>query len=344
MSNQKKISHMDKSEALKYIGNLSQLGDCRHYTLTEGWARGMRAADIRSGSGLQFTILPDRGMDISLASYKGINLVYLTCNGETHPSYFEPEGIGWLRTFAAGLLTTCGLTYLGSPCEDNGEQLGLHGRFSTIPARQFSDLSGWEGNNYHYKLKGIIEEGFLFGKKLRMEREISAVSGQNVIRINDSVSNFGNSPSPYTILYHMNFGYPLLSEDAELLIDPVETVPRDADAVSGMNEFRKFIKPQPAFREQVFYHTMKGNKEGETTIKLNNRKIGVGVTIKFNVHQLPYINQWKMMGYGEYVLGIEPSNVLCKSRNILRQENSLPVLQPGECTTNNIEIAVHELA
>jgi hypothetical protein len=50
-----------------------------------------------------------------------------------------------------------------------------------------------------------------------------------------------------------------------------------------------------------------------------------------------------MMANGEYVLGIEPSNVLCKSRNILREENSLPFLQPGESTTNNIEIAVHEI-
>jgi hypothetical protein len=335
---------MDKSEILKYIGNLSQLGYCRNYTLTEGWARGMRAADINNGTGLQYTVLPDRGMDISLASYKGINLVYLTCNSETHPAYFEPAGSGWLRTFAAGLLTTCGLTYLGPPCVDNGEQLGLHGRYSTIPAKQFSDLSGWEGNDYNYKLKGIIEEGVLFGKKLRLEREISSVCGQNVIRISDSVTNFGSSPSPYTILYHMNFGYPLLTEEAELLIDPSETTPRDADAVSGIKEFRKFIKPQPAYREQVFFHTMKGNKNGEATITLNNMKVGIGVSISFNVHQLPYVNQWKMMGSGEYVLGIEPSNVFCKSRNILREENSLPVLQPGECTTNHLEIVVNELS
>jgi hypothetical protein len=334
---------MDKSETIKYIGNLSQLGHCRHFTLSEGRARGMRATEISNGSGLQFTVLPDRGMDISLASYKNINLVYLTCNGETHPSYFEPEGTGWLRTFAAGLLTTCGLTYLGSPCSDEGEQLGLHGRFSTIPANQFSDLSGWDGDNYHFKLKGIIEEGHIFGNKLRMEREISSACGQNVIRIKDLVTNFGSRPSPYTILYHMNFGYPLLTEDAELLIDPAITIPRDKDAVPGMNDFRKFIKPQPEYREQVFYHTMKGDNNGVTNVTLFNRKEGISVKITFNIRQLPYVNQWKMMGVGEYVLGIEPSNVLCKSRNILREENSLPVLQPGESTTNDIEIEIKEL-
>ena len=335
---------MDKSELLKYIGNLSQIGGCRHYTLSEGWGCGMRATDINTGSGLQFTVLPDRGLDISLASYKGMNLVYLTCNGETHPSYYEPEGVGWLRTFAGGLLTTCGLTHLGPPCIDDGEQLGLHGRYSTIPVKQFSDLSDWVGNDYHYKLRGIVEEGFLFGKKLRMEREISSVRGQNVIRITDKISNFGSTVSPFTILYHMNFGYPLLSEDAELEIDPAETAPRDADAAPGINEFRKFIKPQPTYNEQVFFHTMKGDQNGETTVTLKNKKIGTAVSIKFNINQLPYITQWKMMGNGEYVLGIEPCNVLCKSRKTLREENTLPMLQPGESTTNILEIKVNEIS
>jgi galactose mutarotase-like enzyme len=334
--------YMKKSEILRYIGNTSQLGYCRHYTLSDGWASGMRAADINTGNGLQFTVLPDRGMDISLASFKGVNLVYLTCNGETHPAYFEPEGIGWLRTYGAGLLTTCGLTYLGPPCTDEGEKLGLHGRFSTIPACRFSDLSGWEDEIYQYKLKGTIEEGHLFGNKLRMEREITSLNGQNRIHIRDTVSNFGNRPSPYTILYHMNFGYPLLTEDAEFVIDPLDTQPRDIDAIKGFNEFKKFIEPQPDYREQVFYHTLKGDNNGETSVSLVNRKAGISVKITFNIQQLPYLNQWKMMGYGEYVLGIEPSNVLCKSRNILREENSLPMLQPGESTTNNIEIEVQE--
>lgn len=333
---------MDKSELLKYIGNLSQTGGCRQYILSEGWGRGMRATDITTGSGLQYTVLPDRGMDISLASFKGVNLVYQTCNGETHPAFYEPEGLGWLHTFAAGLLTTCGLTHLGPPCTDNGEQLGLHGRFSTIPARQFSDLSDWEGNEYLYKVKAIIEEGYLFGNKMRMEREITSLNGQNVILLTDKITNFGNKPSPYTILYHMNFGYPLLSEDAELIIDPLKTIPRDEDAVPGIKEFRNFIKPQPDYKEQVFFHTMKGNQNGETTITVRNKKAGIAVSINFNIKQLPYVAEWKMMGYGEYVLGIEPSNVRCLSRKTLREENALPVLQPGESISNFLEITVND--
>ena len=334
---------MEKAELLQYIGNLSQIGGCRHYILEDGWGRGMRATDINTGSGLQYTVLPDRGLDISLAAYKGVNLVYLSCNGETHPAFYESEGIGWLRTFAGGLLTTCGLTHLGPPCMDDGEQLGLHGRYSTIPVKQFADLSDWEGNDYLYKVKGIIEEGYIFGNKLRMEREISSVRGQNVIRLTDKITNFGNKPSPYTILYHMNFGYPLLSEDAELIIDPLNTVPRDADADHGIKEFRSFIKPQPAYNEQVFFHTLKGNQHGETSVTLRNKRIGTAVSLHFNIKQLPYITQWKMMGYGEYVLGIEPCSVLCKSRKALREDNALPILKPGESTTNILEVTVKDI-
>jgi hypothetical protein len=329
---------MNKDQVLQYIGNLSQIGFCRHYTLNEGWGHGMRATDIATGGGLQYTVLPDRGMDISLASFRGINLVYLTCNGETHPSHFEPEGLGWLRTFAAGLLTTCGLTYLGPPCRDADQELGLHGRISTTPAKQFCDLSGWEGDVYRYRVKGIMEEGHIFGDKLRLEREITSFSGQNAIQLTDTITNFGNKPSPYTILYHFNFGYPLLSEDAEMIIEPLLTVPRDNDAVPGMTDFSSFIKPQPAYREQVFFHTMRGNDQGDTTVVLRNKKTGIVVNLTFNVHQLPYVTQWKTMAYGEYALGIEPCNVLCKSRQALRDENALPVLEPGESITNKIEI------
>ena len=183
-------------------------------------------------------------MDISLARFKGTNLVYLTCNGETSPAYYEAENIGWLHTFSGGLLTTCGLTHLGPPSVDIGESQGLHGRYSTIPARQVADLSQWIDGRYHIRIKGIVEEGHLFGNKLRLERIISSIMDENRIHISDTITNFGNRPSPYTILYHMNFGFPLLSEDAQLTMNPAETIPRDEIAAKGIGEFQQFIQPQ----------------------------------------------------------------------------------------------------
>jgi hypothetical protein len=334
---------MKRNKLQQYIGNQAQLSGSRHYVLTDGWSRNLRAIDINSGSGLQYTILPDRGMDISLASYKGINLVYLTCNGETHPTYYEPESFGWLRTFTAGLLTTCGLTYLGAPVVDGNEQLGLHGRYSTIPAKQVADLSDWEGDNYHIRINGIIEEASIFGNKLRLERQIHTIQGQNCLRITDKITNFGSMPSPYTILYHMNMGFPFLSEDAEVIIEPIKTEPRNDAANSGINNFHEIDIPTAGFQEQVFCHTMKADENGDTSVALRNKKLGIALTIKFNVTQLPYLIQWKMMGQGEYVLGLEPSNVPLKNRKELRDDSTLPFLQPGESVTNAIEVVLTDI-
>ncbi len=334
---------MDKTETLKYIGNLTQLGACRHYILTEGWARGLRATDFNTGSGLNYTVLPDRNMDISMASYKGCNLVYITCNGETHPSFFEPEGPGWLHTFSGGLIATCGLMWLGAPCTDGNEVLGLHGRISTTPAKQYSDLSGWENNDYMLKVKGHMEEGRLFGGKLRIEREISSMLGQSSIHLKDTVTNFGNQTVPFTLLYHMNFGYPLLSEHTELVFDTIESLPRDPEAEKGMKEIKSFSKPQPSFNEQVFYHLPKGNEKGDTSVTVMNREAGIAVSINFNVNQLSKLTQWKMMASGEYVLGIEPGNVHSKPRDLLRKENVLPFLQPGETAVSELEITVYDI-
>jgi hypothetical protein len=334
---------MKKDELLTYIGNTAQIGGCRHYTLSDGRGRNMRAIDINTGSGLNYTVLPDRGMDISLAAYKGHNLIYMSCNGETHPAFYEPQGFGWLNTFTGGLLTTCGLTYLGAPVKDGDEELGLHGRYSTIPARQVSDLSEWAGDEYHIRVRGIIEEGHIFGQKLRVEREISSVQGKNRLSIRDTITNFGYKASPYTILYHMNLGYPLLSEHSELIIDPVSTEPATPYAAEGINEFRRFIKPKANCQEQVYFHKMYDGKKNEASVCLRNKKTGVSLEIIFNADKLPWLTEWKMMGMGEYVLGLEPCNVPAKNRAALKGENILPWLEAGETVINNIEVVLSDI-
>jgi galactose mutarotase-like enzyme len=334
---------MKKDELLQYTGNSAQLGGSRHYVLSDGRSRDMRAIDINTGSGLQYTILPDRGMDISLASFKGKNLVFLSCNGETHPAFYEPQGLGWLHTFTGGLLQTCGLTYLGAPVKDGDEELGLHGRVSTIPARQVADLSDWNGEEYIIKIRGLVEEGRIFGTKIRLEREISSARGNNSLVIKDTVTNTGSKTTPYTILYHMNFGYPMLSESAELIVDAEKTAAATPFAEKGIHEFRKFIKPQANIGEQVYFHTLRTDSKGEAKITLLNKAVGMSVTLKFNTAQLPCFTEWKMMGSGDYVLGLEPGNVPAKNRVMLRNENILPSLEPGETRINIIEVELSDI-
>ena len=318
-----------------YIGNIAQLGGTRSYELTDGWARGMRATDVDTGSGLRYSVLPDRGMDISLASFRGINLAFLTFNGETAPTYYNPDGVEWLRGFAAGLLTTCGLNSVSAPCIDEEGTVGLHGRYAYTPARRFADLSGWEDDRYVCRLRGSMEYGRLFGEKMTLEREIVSVCGENKIRITDTITNSGTASVPFCMLYHFNLGYPLLSEKAMLKLDSVQVDTPDAYSAEHRSELHSFIPPQPQFVEQLFFHTL---KEGYAA--LYNPELGMELSLRFDAAQLPYLSQWKMMGYGEYVLGLEPGNVPSRPRNWLRERGMLPRLDPSESRTHTLEIAL----
>jgi hypothetical protein len=58
-----------RSELLNYIGDLSQIAGIKLGELSDGTERGLRVAEVRTGSGLAFSVLLDRGMDIGPASY-----------------------------------------------------------------------------------------------------------------------------------------------------------------------------------------------------------------------------------------------------------------------------------
>ena len=251
-----------RKELEKRIGNISQIGGTRHYNLSQGRAKGVAAVDFDTNSGFHFTVLPDRGMDISAAVYNGINLVYHTPNGEVNPAFYEPAGAGWLRSFFGGLLTTCGLTYLGPPCKDGEEELGLHGRYTTTPAKQVCDRSVWNGDDYRLEISGIVEECSLFGDKIRLTRTISTQTGAKHLNINDVVENFGYKESPFTILYHINAGFPLLDDSSELILSAVRSDPYDETSKSGMDKMTKFSAPAAGFREQNYLHKMAGDEKG----------------------------------------------------------------------------------
>jgi hypothetical protein len=324
------------------VGSIAQLGGTRHYTLCEGRAAGVHAVDSDTGSGFRYTVLPDRGLDISLASYKGANLVHLTANGEVHPAYYEPQGLGWLRTFGAGLLTTCGLTNLGPPCNHDGAELGLHGRYANSPASRVSDLSGWEGDEYVLKLRGVVEETVLFGDKIRFIRTISSPIGSKSLHIHDVAENFGFQVSPFAILYHINAGFPLLDEMSKLVLSARATTAYEEWA--NIDDLHRFSPPTAGCREENFHHTMASDEGGWAYCAMVNPALGdgLGLWVQFKADTLPFMNEWKMMGQGDYVVGMEPCNVPCQSRAALAESGMLATLAPGETREMDLTIGVLE--
>ncbi|HVO38518.1 MAG TPA: aldose 1-epimerase family protein [Spirochaetia bacterium] len=333
-----------RREAERRIGSLRQLGGIRSCELSDGRARGVRALEVTTGSGLAFTILPDRGMDIADFTYKGVNLVYHTSNGIAHPAYYDPAGSEWLRVFFAGLLTTCGLTYFGAAGRDGAEDLGLHGRYSSLPAVRISDLSRWDGDTYVLEVTGTIEEAVLFGDKLRLTRTISTSLGSRSLRVNDRVENFGSRPSPFLILYHVNAGFPLLDDSSELIAASKSIEPYDERSASGLKDAARFAAPQAEFSEMNFLHTMASDEHGITRAALVNRDLagGLGLSVSYTTASLPYLSEWKMLADVDYVVGIEPVNTKIANRAELRAAGRLPMLAPGESRDMELEIGVLE--
>jgi hypothetical protein len=50
-----------RQQLLRYVGDVSQVGGVQLKTMDNGPERGVRTADFRTGSGLRFAVLIDRG-------------------------------------------------------------------------------------------------------------------------------------------------------------------------------------------------------------------------------------------------------------------------------------------
>lgn len=330
-----------KSELLRRVGHLDQLAGIRLSEARDGRARGCRMLDVWTGSGLRFQVNAERTLDISSCEFEGIPLSWRSPVGDVHPAYYEPQGIGWLRSFPGGLLTTCGLDQFGLPAQDGDREFGLHGRISNTPASQVSYRTFWAGEDYQLEISAETRQASLFGENLVLRRRISTFLGSNRIRIEDSVANEGFDPSPYMLLYHFNLGFPLVSENARLHLQAEETLPRDSAAQKGLGAWNKFQLPTPGYQEQVFIHRLTTDESGLTQISLKNPELGIGLLWTYPTANLPYLMEWKMMGEGAYVVGVEPAN--CNGlggRTATREQGQLPILEPGENRVYHIDVEV----
>ena len=150
-----------REELLERVGDPLQIAGARGSILTDGKADGVRAVEVSTGTGFNFTVLPGRGMDIPFASYKGKAIGFFSGTGITSAAYYEEPDLKWRRSFFGGLLTTCGITNAGAPGMDQGSPYGLHGRVANAAAENLSIAQEWEGDEFPIRLSG----GTRFGRR-----------------------------------------------------------------------------------------------------------------------------------------------------------------------------------
>ncbi len=335
-----------RDELLRHIGDMSQVAGIRASRLEGGRAADVRTLDFDAGDGLRFSVLPDLCLDIPRIEFRGVPLVWTSRNGIVGPSYFDPRGSEWLRSFFGGLLTTCGLTQVGQPCDDAGEHLGLHGRIGSTPAEEVSYSSEWQGDEYVLSASGTMRETRVFGVDLRLSRRIWVRAGGRTIHLHDRVENRGGKSSPFMILYHCNIGFPVLQAGARLIVSDLAVQPKDERSREALPEHTRMGPPEHGYEELNYWHDVRPDPEGYCEAAVINDALdlpfgrGLGLALRWRKDQLWNLVQWKMLGEGDYVTAIEPANCHTLGRCRERELGTLQHIAPGETREFDVEFSV----
>ena len=210
----------------------------------------------------------------------------------------------------------------------------MHGTIGNTPC----DRLWWTEDENNLYIHAEIGDRRIFARKLHLSRVIAVSKNDSRFTVTDTVENQGDTESPIMLLYHMNMGYPLLSERSVVDISSTEVKPRNEHAAKDLDTWANMLPPTPGFEEQCYYHSF--DREGHASIY--NPDVRKGLTIKFDTAQLDHFTQWKMMGVHDYVLGLEPGNCTPDGRDVIRRQGKLKYLESGESKTYQVSITLFE--
>ncbi|MEO8397326.1 MAG: DUF4432 family protein, partial [Chloroflexota bacterium] len=245
-----------RANLMRRIGHLSQVGGVKLITDEDGSSRGVRSLEFRTGTGFQFKVAVDRGMDVGYCEYKGQSLAWIPSTALPAPWYFEDQcGFGWLRTALGGLNTSAGMVHIGNsetaevshynfPARSQ-ETYGVHDRMAMIPAQLLRSGERWDGDECILEAEGRVTQAQAYGENLVLMRRYTARLGESRFFMRDEIVNEGWLPTEHMLLYHMNIGFPVVDEGSEL-IAPVTKPPAIPDGlpVGDPSEYTRFVAPQ----------------------------------------------------------------------------------------------------
>lgn len=314
-------------------------------TLRGGVREGVDTVEIDNGR-FRFVVLPTRGMSLWRGWLGKTEIGWNSpVKGPVHPQFVplaDPSGLGWLEGFDE-LVCRCGLTSNGAPDLGPGGiwKYPLHGRIGNLPAHQLG-LSADDATG-ELRLTGTVDETRFLFQKLRLAATYKTTAGQNGLTISDQVTNLSGDPAEMQLLYHVNFGPPLLDPGARLIVAAKAVVPRDARAAEGIASWNTYPNEQAGFAEQVYFFELAADGEGMTRAMLANAHGTQAVSLRFSTKQLPYFTLWKntAMAADGYVTGLEPGTNFPNPRSFEGEQGRVVKLEPGESVNFEIELELH---
>jgi len=325
----------------------------RKHTLHGGKQDGVDVIEVDNGR-LRFTVVPTRGMGVLRVDMGDVRLGWDSPVREVvHPQYINLQsrgGLGWLEGFNEWLVR-CGLEFAGAPGRDQfvtntGAEaemdLTLHGKIANIPASEVEVVIGREPP-HRIHVRGRVDERMLFGPKLELWTDISTEPGAEAFRVDDTVRNCGAHEQEFQMLYHLNFGPPLLEKGARFLAPTRQVTPINAHAATAVNGFGEYAAPTKGYIEQVYCLQLYADGRDRTAVMLHNAAADRAASLGFSTAQLPCLTLWKntaAMAEG-YVTGIEPATGFPHNRRIERKFGRVPKLAPNQRRRFTMDFQIH---
>lgn len=339
----------EKPDTLKTVtaADLGAKGDWKA-TLSrhrDGLSQGVEAILVENGP-LKFTVLPTRGMGIGKAWLGELEIGWKSpVKGPVHPAFVpvsEPSGLGWLVGFDE-LLVRCGLESNGAPEfeEETGRLLyPLHGRIGNLPAHSVE--IGWDAAANEIVIRGVVDEIRFHFLKLRMTSTIRTRPGGNSITVVDEIENLSSGPAEIQMLYHWNFGLPLLDGGSRLILPAKAIVPRNEHAAASIAGWDNYRAPEAGLAEQVYFFDLAA-KDDRTRVLLKNAHGSAGVSLVYNRKQLPCFSQWKNTTSEKdgYVTGLEPGTNFPNPRSFEGKQSRFVKLAGGGKTRFEQTLEIH---
>ncbi|MCS7467123.1 aldose 1-epimerase family protein [Stieleria sp. ICT_E10.1] len=322
-------------------------------TLHGGKQEGVDLITIDNGV-LQIDVIPTRGMSVYEVRSGDMRLGWDSpVEDIVHPALIDLEsrgGLGWLEGFNEWMVR-CGLEFAGHPGTDEFEDgaggtttrdLTLHGKIGNIPASEVEVIID-SAAPHRIRVRGIVYEKFFYGPKLKLVTEVSVVPGQDSFRIDDTVENLGAQEQEFQIIYHANFGAPLLGPGATVHAAVKSLAPMDAHAAESIDGYATYLPPTAGFVEQVYLVEPLTDEHNRTGAVLQNAAADRAASMHWSAEQLPYLTIWKNTAATEdgYVTGIEPATGYPYNRKVERAAGRVPKLSPGQKRQFTLDIGLH---
>jgi len=217
----------------------------------------------------------------------------------------------------------------------------LHGKIAHIPATEVEVSVDGSGG---ILLRGKVHEVWFKGANFEVWMGLELSPGSKTFKIRDTVTNLSPKTQEFSLLYHANYGKPILGKGAKIFgtFDTVQAF--DMEAKKDLKNWDVYQGPGYVAPggERLYCVTPFPDNNGKAHVLFQNPNAEKGVAFTFKTSQLPYLSVWKnedTVANG-YVTGIEPGTGFPPNRSIERKAGRQQTIRPNQTKVFDLEFTL----